>query len=130
MTNRQTFSWRPRHTVLAAMVLGNTLRFLCLVGAWAYTSQHRRVLDGDTLAACAQAISGRQGGFGFDYQLADPRFGGPNELEATFRWEPSYRDRDRDRPAGPTAGTVRCHVDAPGDTIDDALTITDVQVVP
>jgi hypothetical protein len=108
------------------MVLANALLFLCLVGAWAYTSQHRRVLDDDTLAACGQAIAERQGGFGFDYRLSHPRFGGPNVLEASFDWEADRRDLEP--PDALASGTVRCRVVAPGDTIDDPLTVTAVEV--
>ena len=110
------------------MVLSNVALFLFLVGAWAYTAQHERVLDEDTGRQCLGALAAEQHAFEFDYRLGDPRFDGPNTLVATYTWEGTSTDY-RPGPDHPR-GTVRCTVTADGDTMDDPLRVTHVEVGP
>ena len=128
MTSRTPFTWRPRHWVLLGMWLSNIALFLFFVGAWAFTAQHERVLDEDTGEQCLNALANEQLAFAFDYRLGEARFEGPNTLVAAYTWEGTSTDY-RPGPEEPR-GTVRCTVAAQGDTIDDPLVVTRIEIGP
>lgn len=113
--------------MLLAIVVADALLVLFLVGSWSVTGQARRVLDDDTLEGCAVALAAAQGGSWLDYRLGDAGFGGPNVLEASYR-RAERAGAGRPAPTGPASGTVRCAVEARGDTVDDPLTVVDVSV--
>jgi hypothetical protein len=101
------------------MVLADALLFLFLVGAWAYTEQQTRVLDDDTVQACAVALQAERADpdeLWFDYTLADPRFAGRNVLAVDVVLDGRRRE-------------VHCAVASRGDTIDDPLAVTSAEVV-
>jgi hypothetical protein len=101
------------------MVLTNVLLFLFLVGSWAYTEQQTRVLDDDTVQSCMVALDrqrAREDEYSWDYDAADPRFGGPNVLAVDVVLDGRTRE-------------VRCAVASTGDTVDDPLSVTSVEVL-
>ena len=101
------------------MVLVDALLFLCLVGAWASTEQQTRILDDDTVQACAVALQEERAvpdELWFDYTLTDPRFAGRNTLAVDVVLDGRPR-------------TVHCAVASRGDTIDDPLAVTSAEVV-
>jgi len=86
------------------------------------------VLDEDTGEQCLNALANEQLAFAFDYRLGESRFEGPNTLVAAYTWEGTSTDY-RPGPEEPR-GTVRCTVAAQGDTIDDPLVVTRIEVGP
>ena len=102
------------------MVLVNALLFLCLVGAWAYTEQQTRVVDDDTLRSCAITLENQRPTTAKGYQqidLTNPRFGGPNVLEADVELDGRTR-------------TVHCAVTVTGTNSTDRAVVTSVEVLP
>jgi hypothetical protein len=102
------------------MVLVNALLFLCLVGAWAYTEQQTRVVDDDALRSCENTLQNQHLVVAKVYQsfdLTNPRFGGPNVLEADVEVDGRTR-------------TVRCAVTVTGTNSTDPVVVTSVEVLP
>ncbi|WP_127479803.1 hypothetical protein [Nocardioides pantholopis] len=112
---------RRRWWAMLALVLANLVLGFLLLGVWSSLSQHDRVLDQDTLDGCLGALlnDGRQ----WSYDVEDPRFVGPNTIEADFR----HVGRGGTDGA-PKEGTLRCRLAAEGE-LDDPLLVSSVEVV-
>lgn len=121
---------RPRRLWAGlALVLANAALLFVVLGTSQSLEQHERVLDPDTLDACAAELFGSRAS---RYALHDARFDGPNTVRADFYPLSASADRPlgaKPDPPPQQLGSLRCTVSA-GEEVADPMSVVRVEQVP